>query len=117
MIPVQISIDVEGKHWQATLRCVMGSRELVKTAEGYGEKEDSRQRMELQAVLAGLKRMLKPSEITIKAGGYIKTGFEYMRDWESAGWRKRNGKPVANADLWKQVAEEAHKHKITIFLI
>lgn len=66
--------------------------------KGSGEPKDSRQRLELLAVLAGLSRMVKPSEITIKGSGYIKTGFQYL-------------------STWQKVAEAAKIHKITIFLI
>ena len=117
MIPVQISTKLEGKVYTATLRCVLKGKEHIAQAEGKGDPKDSRQRLELLAVLAGLNRMVKPSEITIKGSGYIKTGFEYLDAWEKAEWKKANGKPVANADLWKQAAEAAKIHKITIFLI
>mgnify|MGYP000436969522 CR=1 FL=1 len=112
MIPVQISTKLEGKVYTATLRCVLKGEEHVVQTKGSGEPKDSRQRLELLAVLAGLSRMVKPSEITIKGSGYIKTGFQYLNTWQ-----KSNGNPVANADLWQKVAEAAKIHKITIFLI
>lgn len=112
MIPVQISTKLEGKVYTATLRCVLKGEEHVVQTKGSGEPKDSRQRLELLAVLAGLSRMVKPSEITIKGSGYIKTGFQYLNTW-----KKSNGNPVANADLWQKVAEAAKIHKITIFLI
>lgn len=117
MIPVQISTRLEGKVYTATLRCVLKGEEHVVQTKGSGEQKDSRQRLELLAVLAGLSRMVKPSEITIKGSGYIKTGFQYLNTWQKADWKKSNGNPVANADLWQKVAEAAKIHKITIFLI
>lgn len=89
---------------------------IVKT-KGIGEPKDSRQRLELLAVLAALSRMVKPSEITIKGSGYIRTGFQYLDTWKKSDWKKSNGKPVANEDLWQLVAEETKIHKITVFLI
>ena len=112
MIPVQISTKLEGKVYTATLRCVLKGEEHVVQTKGSGEPKDSRQRLELLAVLAGLSRMVKPSEITIKGSGYIKTGFQYLNTW-----KKSNGNPVDNAYLWQKVAEAAKIHKITIFLI
>lgn len=117
MIPVQISTKLEGETYTATLRCVLKGQEHIVQTKGSGEPKDSRQRLELLAVLAGLSRMVKPSEITIKGSGYIKTGFQYLSIWKSAGWIKSNKKPVANADLWQKVAEAAKIHKIKIFLI
>ena len=117
MIPVQISTHLEGKVYTATLRCVLKGQEHIVQTKGNGEPKDSRQRLELLAVLAGLSRMVKPSEITIKGSGYIKAGFQYLSTWQKADWKKSNGNPVANADLWQKVAEVAKIHKITIFLI
>lgn len=117
MIPVQISTRLEGKAYTATLRCVVKGKERLLEVKGVGDLKDSRQRLELLAVVEGLEHMIKPSEITIKASGYIKTGFNYLQAWQDANWKRSNGKPVANADLWQQVAEVAKIHKITIFLI
>lgn len=117
MILVQISTHLEGKVYTATLRCVLKGQEHIVQTKGSGAPKDSRQRLELLAVLAGLSRMVKPSEITIKGSGYIKTGFQYLSTWQKADWKKSNGNPVANADLWQKVAEAAKIHKITIFLI
>lgn len=75
MIPVQISTRLEGKAYMATLRCVVKGKERLLEVKGIGDSKDSRQRLELLAVLEGLKHMIKPSEITIKGSGYIKTGF------------------------------------------
>ena len=66
MIPVQISTSLEGKTYTATLRCVLKGKEYIVKTKGIGEPKDSRQRLELLAVLAALSRMVKPSEITIK---------------------------------------------------
>lgn len=117
MIPVQISTKLEGKAYTATLRCVLKGEEHVVQTKGSGEPKDSRQRLELLAVLAALSRMVKPSEITIKGSGYIRTGFQYLDTWKKSDWKKSNGKPVANEDLWQLVAEETKIHKITVFLI
>lgn len=117
MIPVQISTKLEGKTYTATLRCVIKGKEHIIKTKGIGEPKDSRQRLELLAVLAALSRMIKPAEITIKGSGYIRTGFQYLDTWQKADWKKSNGNPVANADLWQKVAEVAKNHKITIFLI
>lgn len=117
MIPVQISTEVAGKTYTVTLRCVMNSKEFVRTAKGEVTAGESRQRIELLAVLAGLDRMVKPSDITIKGTGYVKTGFEYLGVWKEAGWVRQNKKPVANRDLWEKIYEKSRQHKITIFVV
>ena len=56
----------------ATLRCVVKGKERLLEVKGIGDSKDSRQRLELLAVLEGLKHMIKPSEITIKAAAISK---------------------------------------------
>lgn len=36
----------------------------------------------------------------------------WMEQWEKNGWRKANGKPVANAELWQQVYEYMQIHEV-----
>lgn len=117
MIPVQMSTRVEGKAYQASLRCVIGDKEYVRKVSGESEKGESRLRLELRAVLIGMERMAKPSEITIKTGcSYIRTGYTYMETWRQSNWVKSDGKPVANADLWRRLEELSRAHRITVFL-
>ena len=93
------------------------SAATIWTRRHHDTGADQHQRLELLAVLAALSRMVKPSEITIKGSGYIRTGFQYLDTWKKSDWKKSNGKPVANEDLWQLVAEETKIHKITVFLI
>lgn len=37
---------------------------------------------------------------------YVLDGiFEYMAGWKARGWRKSNGKPVLNVELWQEIDE------------
>ena len=76
-------------------------------------------KLEGKVYTATLRCVLKGQEhiAQTKGSGYIKTGFQYLNTWQKADWKKSNGNPVANADLWQKVAEAAKIHKITIFLI
>ncbi|CEJ14316.1 Ribonuclease HI [bacterium YEK0313] len=41
--------------------------------------------------------ILSDSEITVRGLN------EWRYGWKARGWRKANGKPVANADLWRRL--------------
>ena len=59
MIPVQISTQLEGKAYTATLRCVLKGQEHIVQTKGSGEPKDSRQRLELLAVYLAKGRLEK----------------------------------------------------------
>jgi len=74
-------------------------------------------RMEMTAVINGaisLIRILKqlqqsPSKYSVVVctdSQYVACNFEdYLPEWKERGWRKGNGQPVLNKDLWKQLDE------------
>lgn len=63
-------------------------------------------RMELQAVIEALKLLKYPIEITIHTDSqYVYEGVQRMIHWSETGWRKTDGKPVKNQDLWQQLID------------
>lgn len=86
------------------------------TFPGYGsEPKSTNNRMELTAALEGLKYYLRYIKKFNKPAGklileldskYVLGGLsEWSDNWIKYGWKKRNGKPVLNADLWKQLLD------------
>lgn len=86
---------------------------IVKT--GF-EKDTTNNRMEITAVLEGLKFLVIAARFTDISNGeenkielfsdskYILNGIEsWMEGWQKRGWIKKDKKPVLNADLWKQI--------------
>ncbi len=44
---------------------------------------------------------------------YLRRGItEWVEGWEQRGWRKRNGAPVENVDLWQALLKETARHEI-----
>jgi len=90
------------------------------SSPGYGsEPESTNNRMELTATLEGLKEyhahFYKSGDKLILEldSKYVLGGLsEWSEDWIKRNWYKKNGKPVLNADLWKQLIEI--KDKINI---
>ena len=80
-----------------------------------GEKDTTNNRMELSAVLFGLKAFKEPCHITLQSDSKyvldsISKGWVY--GWQKKGWKKSDGKPALNVDLWQQLLTEIAKHDI-----
>jgi len=95
--------------WASILK--FGSAEKVLKG---GNPDTTNNRMELQAVVEGLKALSKPCNVVIKSDSrYVITSMMiYMYDWEKRGWKKSNGESIAHVDLWKQMFELVQKHKV-----
>ena len=80
-----------------------------------GEKDTTNNRMELSAVLFGLKALKEPCHVTLQSDSKyvldsISKGWVY--GWKKKGWKKSDGKPALNVDLWQQLLTEIAKHEI-----
>jgi ribonuclease HI len=62
-------------------------------------------RMELTAVIEGLKSLRRPSVVEVYSDSiYVVQGMRtWIHDWIRRGWRTAAKKPVMNAPLWKDL--------------
>ena len=94
--------------WAAILRCNGQEKEIT-----GGEAETTNNRMELQAVISGLKALKKAGcRVTVYTDSkYVMQGaMEWMHGWKAQGWNKKGG--LKNADLWQALDSELAKHKV-----
>ena len=73
-------------------------------------------RMELTAVIEGLKRLKEPVDLTIYSdSAYVVNAFleDWITSWIMKGWRTANKKPVQNIDLWQELLELLKEHNVT----
>ena len=83
-----------------------GNREKELTG---GDPMTTNNRMELMAVIEGLKALKEPCDVTIYSdSSYVVNG---INEWLE-GWVKRNFKKVKNPELWQSYIEVAKPHKI-----
>jgi len=83
-----------------------GNREKELTG---GDPMTTNNRMELMAVIEGLKALKEPCDVTIYSdSSYVVKG---INEWLE-GWVKRNFKKVKNPELWQSYIEAAKPHKI-----
>ena len=74
-----------------------------------GEPMTTNNRMELIAVIEGLKVLKEPCEVTIYSdSSYVVNAINEWLD----GWIKKDFKKVKNPDLWKAYIEAAKPHKV-----
>lgn len=82
-----------------------------------GEKPATNQRMELTAAIEGLKALKAPCRVTLYAdSAYLVNGMNdrWYRGWRRNGWKNSKKQPVANRELWEELADlvENHGHNV-----
>jgi ribonuclease HI len=87
------------------------------TKELYGgEAMTTNNRMEMRAVIEGLKALKKPCSVALYLDStYVRQGItEWIKSWKARGWLTADKKPVKNADLWRELDVLAHSagHRI-----
>lgn len=96
--------------WAALLR-YNGTEKQISGAEAH----TTNNRMELQAVIEGLRMLKQPCSVKVTSDSqYVLKGLqEWMKGWKARGWKTADKKPVKNQDLWMMLDEEMQKHSIT----
>ncbi len=84
-----------------------------KTLRG-GARETTNNRMELQAVIEGLKALNRPCRVRVHTDSkYVQQGIsEWLPNWIRRGWRTAAGGAVKNQDLWQQLSAQASRHQV-----
>ena len=84
--------------------------------QAAGVNDTTNNRMELTAVIEGLKALHTPSIIQLVADSqYVLHGIrDWLPGWKKRGWRKADKKPVLNVDLWKALDELLQVHDVQI---
>lgn len=81
-----------------------------------GEGDTTNNRMELTAVIKGLEALKEPCSVTVTSDSKyvidsVKLGWVY--GWKKKGWKKSDGKPALNVDLWEQLLPLLERHEVT----
>lgn len=101
--------------WGAVLRYGQSEREL-----SGGEKSTTNNRMELTAVIMGLKALKEPCHVTLTTDSkYVSDGLSkgWARSWQKNGWRKADKKPALNPDLWEELLRLTDIHDVDIIWV
>ena len=80
-----------------------------------GEKSTTNNRMELTAVIAGLKALKEPCIVELYSDSkYVIDGLSkgWAEGWKKRGWIKSDKKPALNPDLWEELLALTHIHSL-----
>ena len=89
--------------------------ETSKTISG-GAKDTTNNRMELTAVIEGLKMLKCPCTVTVTSDSkYICDAINqgWLEKWKSHGWLKSDKKPVLNIELWEELLKLLEIHEVS----
>ena len=98
--------------WGAILRFNGVEKEL-----SGGEINTTNNRMELTAVIKGLKALKEPCFVTLTTDSkYVSDGISkgWAQSWKNNGWRKADKKPALNPDLWDELLQLLSVHEVEI---
>jgi ribonuclease HI len=79
------------------------------------DRSTTNNKMEMTAAIKALEAVSKDLPIVIHSDSQyvIKGATEWLRGWKAKGWRKADGRPVLNQDLWQQMDVMMTGRKIT----
>lgn len=80
-----------------------------------GEPSTTNNRMEIYAVIAGLRCLKEKCKVNIYSdSAYTVNAFNqhWIDNWIKSGWKKADGKPVLNAELWQELYSLIRQHEV-----
>ena len=94
--------------------CVLLYKDVEKELSG-GAAETTNNRMELTAVIEGLRALKESCQIELYTDSkYVLDGVtKWLDGWQAKGWKRADKKPVLNVDLWQLLQVELKRHQIT----
>lgn len=84
------------------------------------EIETTNNRMELSAVINGLKALKRPCRVTVTSDSkYVCDAVNkyWLINWKKKNWKKSDGKAVLNPELWQELDELLHIHEVRFIWI
>lgn len=82
-----------------------------------GERQTTNNRMELVAAIEAMSRLNQPCEVELWSDSrYLVDGLEkgWAKSWRSRGWKKKDGSPALNPELWERLLELCEEHTVTL---
>lgn len=98
--------------WGVLLRCKGKEKQL-----SGGERETTNNRMELTAVIEGLKALKMPCDVVLTTDSkYVSDALTkgWAKSWRENGWKKKDKKPALNPDLWEELLRLYETHNVEI---
>ena len=96
--------------WGAILKYGEFKREI-----SGGDPNTTNNRMELTAAIEALKMLKEPCQVTLTSDSkYLIDAIDkkWIDSWQKKGWRKADGSPVLNVDLWEELLKLLAVHRV-----
>jgi len=80
-----------------------------------GEPMTTNNRMELLGAINGLEALKEPCHVTLTSDSkYLVDGMTkgWARSWKAKNWKKGDGKPALNPELWDRLLTLCDKHEV-----
>ena len=100
--------------WGAILRFRTAQKVYEKELSG-GEDATTNNRMELTAFIEALRQLKEPCEVRLCSDSqYVINGLEkgWAKGWKRRGWKKADGSPALNPDLWEMLLGLVSQHEM-----
>lgn len=81
-----------------------------------GEALTTNNRMELLGAITGLAALKEPCEVVLTSDSkYLVDAVnkEWAVGWRKKGWKRSDGKPALNIDLWERLLALLETHRVT----
>lgn len=99
----------------AVLTYVDSRGTMYKKEISAGYKKTTNNRMELMAAIRSLQQLTKPCRVELYSDSkYLVDAFnqKWIYGWMKKGWKKSDGKPVKNIELWKELLAAMEPHEV-----
>ena len=87
----------------------------IKREYNGGELSTTNNRMEVMAVIVGLKRLKYPCKVDVYSdSAYTVNAFvnRWIYGWKKNDWKKADGKAVQNSELWQELLALTKEHEV-----
>src|SRR4051812_23087971 len=101
--------------WAVILRFGEHEREF-----SGAEPHTTNNRMELTALLEGLKALTRPCRVRVLCdSAYVVNAHRkgWLETWQRNGWKTSAKKPVENRDLWEALIDAERPHEVSFELV
>lgn len=81
-----------------------------------GHLASTNNRMEMQAVIEGLKALNKKCHVKVHSdSALIINAFTkgWIQNWQKKGWKKADKKPVENREIWEEMIRYVNQHQVS----
>jgi ribonuclease HI len=102
--------------WGAILRYDVNGKNYEREISG-AEPATTNNRMELSAAIKALSLLSESCEVALYSDSkYVVDGLSkgWAKSWQKKNWRKSDGKPALNVDLWERLLKLCDAHKVKI---